>query len=233
MNEDKMFKAKISEIFRSIQGEGKYLGADQIFVRFSGCNLSCGWCDTPASRDKSAGLTMDALDLLSAIARHGSGWHSVSLTGGEPLLQSDFLLEFLPQLKKKPERIFLETNGTLFQALEDCLEYIDIISMDFKLPCSTNGQVHWDEHRRFLKIASQKEVYVKAVISKHTVLSNVAMTRDLIKDVDPGILLILQPNSLELDKALIEKCTGFQRFCADKLKDVRVIPQVHKIMAIR
>ncbi|MBF0484636.1 MAG: 7-carboxy-7-deazaguanine synthase QueE [Candidatus Omnitrophica bacterium] len=227
-------KAKISEIFRSVQGEGKYLGVDQIFVRFSGCNLSCDWCDTPSAQDPTAYAEMSSEEILSILVQMGAGnCHSISLTGGEPLLQSDFLLELLPELKKKHYKIYLETNGVLVDALKKNIRSIDIISMDFKLPSSCHCKDHWEEHLQFLKTAKRKKVFVKAVISKNTVIEDVSRARDLIYSVASDILLVLQPNAIELDAELWEKCCGFQQHCAEKLRDVRVIPQVHRLLGIR
>ena len=80
-------KAKITEIFSSIQGEGPYVGIKQVFVRFFGCNTKCVWCDTQKSSFKEYSIKEAAskIRLLSAYS------HSVSFTGGEPLLYKDFI----------------------------------------------------------------------------------------------------------------------------------------------
>ena len=87
---------KISEIFSSIQGEGIYAGERQVFARFAECNLRCSYCDTKfdSYREYTPG------ELLSEIASFGKGFHSVSFTGGEPLLQKDFLREILSLIKQ-------------------------------------------------------------------------------------------------------------------------------------
>ena len=84
--------AKILEIFRSIQGEGKYAGVPQVFVRFFECNMHCVWCDTPASigdgkREYKELALEDVLKQVNALYDHA---HSVSITGGEPLLAERF-----------------------------------------------------------------------------------------------------------------------------------------------
>ena len=107
-----MKTAKINEIFDSIQGEGPYIGYRQIFIRFCGCNMDCAYCDTDfkTGADYTPEQLVKKLDTfdLNAI-------HSISLTGGEPLIHLEFLKDFLPLVDKK---IYLETNGTMPQALK-------------------------------------------------------------------------------------------------------------------
>ena len=81
-----MKTAKISEIFQSIQGEGKYIGAKQVFVRFYGCNIHCAWCDTPYAIGDVPGRfeTFDLSEVLKKTKTLYPGCHSVSLTGGGP-----------------------------------------------------------------------------------------------------------------------------------------------------
>ncbi|UKI41709.1 MAG: 7-carboxy-7-deazaguanine synthase QueE [Candidatus Melainabacteria bacterium] len=97
--------AKINEIFKSIQGEGKYLGANQVFVRFSKCNLSCKFCDTPFLEGKEYNVPtltqkLSSFDLAKV--------HSISFTGGEPLMFVDFLDEFLENFKPIKEKYNLK-----------------------------------------------------------------------------------------------------------------------------
>lgn len=98
---------KISEIFESIQGEGKLMGIPMLFVRMAGCNLSCDWCDTPYAREGGALVTVDELAerILSSKLSH------VCWTGGEPLLQREEITE---TISKCPAKVHcLETNGTI------------------------------------------------------------------------------------------------------------------------
>ncbi|MDE2223191.1 MAG: 7-carboxy-7-deazaguanine synthase QueE [Candidatus Omnitrophica bacterium] len=228
-------KARILEIFRSVQGEGKYVGASHVFVRFFECNMHCVWCDTPASigdgKREYKELTLD--DVLSKVNDLYGNSHSVSITGGEPLLQKDFLKEFCPALHQEGKKIYLDTNGTLPGGLQEIIKHIDIIAMDLKLPSSTGQKPFWTEHRDFLNIASCKEVFIKAVISLNTTRQDVLKAARLVADVDPGILFILQPNYLDMKKGVIDHCLEHQKTCAKILKDVRILPQVHKFMKLR
>jgi len=134
-----IMQAQISEIFQSIQGEGKYAGTRQIFIRFFGCNMHCVWCDTP----QSIGDTTKEYDkysvnkLIEEVKALQEGVQSVSLTGGEPLLQKGFIKQLLSELKKLNLPIHLETNGIFYKELEDIINEVDVIAMDMKLPSST------------------------------------------------------------------------------------------------
>lgn len=230
-----MKTAKILEIFRSIQGEGKYVGIPQVFVRFFECNMHCVWCDTPASigDTKREYKEINAQNLLAQIDELYEGAHSVSITGGEPLVQEDFLKGFCPALKASGKKIYLDTNGTLPGALKHIIKDVDIIAMDIKLPSSTQQKAYWYEHKEFLQIARRKDLFIKMVISSNTHEEEVLKAAKLIAGVDPKILLILQPNYLDMKKQIIDQCVGYQKLCAKILKDVRILPQMHKFMKLR
>jgi 7-carboxy-7-deazaguanine synthase len=225
-----MMKAKIAEIFLSVQGEGIYLGEEQVFIRFLGCNLNhCRFCDTRLSSFKE----YKPYELSQYLSSNFGDFHSISLTGGEPLVQEDFLKEFLPLIEHRGLRIYLETNATLSEALKETIDYIDIIAMDFKLPSSTGLRGFWPEHEAFLRIALQKELFVKAVICNSTALADLSRAVDILAKFNQHIPFILQPNSFEFDKPLMNKIRDFQRFSREFLSDVRVIPQMHKFAGLR
>ena len=201
-------KTKIAEVFSSIQGEALYVGCRQVFVRFCGCNIRCGYCDTTsglnaqpsAQIERNAG-SRDFLTVKNPITVEQLAvfvntlltlpHHSVSLTGGEPLCQAEFIAKLAPLLKAP---LYLETNGTLPEALALVLPYIDIVSMDMKLPSVLNRQEYWREHKRFLKLAHTcKEVFVKLVICKETEFCEFERAVDIIKDFDAAIPYVLQP----------------------------------------
>ncbi len=228
-------KAKIVEIFPSIQGEGKYAGVKQVFVRFFECPMHCVWCDTPHSiGDTTREFQEYSLDqIVGKIDELRNGCHSASLTGGEPLLQKDFIKELLPFLKERGLPAYLETNGILYKELSDIIDEIDIVAMDFKLPSSTKCQPYWKEHEEFLRVALQKELFIKAVITSDTKEEDINRSMDLIASFDPNILFILQPNYLEMKNGVVKKCLKFQEDCSKRLNNVRILPQVHKFMKLR
>ncbi len=210
------------------------MGVAQVFIRFFGCSLACKICDTPYAKAPSGDFTeYTAGELLSEVRRLLSGIHSVSLSGGEPLEQADFLKEFLPLLKKQKTHTYLETNGVLPGELKKVLRFIDIISMDIKLPTATGQKPFWREHEKFLKAAQAKDVFIKTIITLDTDFDEIARAAKLASKVNRGIVFILQPNHFELSQQLLLGCQKAQMIARKYLNDVRIIPQVHKLLGIR
>ena len=106
----------VNEIFYSLQGEGFWSGTPMVFLRFSGCNLCCPWCDT----DFSASQLMTAADILADVTAIAGECRRVCITGGEPSLQLDAPL--LAALHEAGYRVHLETNGT--HRLPDGIDWI-------------------------------------------------------------------------------------------------------------
>lgn len=222
-------KGRIFDVFESVQGEGLYLGEKQIFVRMHGCNLSCRYCDTPLDRFRE----YEPLELVEEIGLYGNDYHSVSFTGGEPLLQNDFLKEVLEQTRGLGVKNYLETNGTLPGELEDVIDYVDFLSIDLKLPTSTGMGFLWGLHRRFLKVASQKENFIKVVICKTSSEEDLRYAIDLIKENNPASILILQPNSFEYNEELQAKLERFKEICLAEKVTACIIPQVHRLIGVK
>lgn len=225
-----MIKGKIAEVFDSVQGEGLYLGEKQIFVRLFGCNLNCRYCDTKMN----SFLEYTPEELFNELKIYHQGDHTISFTGGEPLLQKDFLKEILKLTYKDNAKNYLETNGTLPQALEEVIEYVHIVAMDFKFPSSTGQNSFWDEHRLFLETASQKEVFIKTVITETTEEKDLIEGLKLIREVAKYSILILQPDSGARDNlALNKKLEDFKEICRRERITACVIPQVHVIAGVK
>jgi len=220
-------KAKISEIFKSIQGEGLYQAKTQVFIRFFGCNLNCSFCDTKLDFYKY--MTVD--EILKSIEIY-KDYHSISLTGGEPLLvEISFLKELCYRLKENSKIIYLETNGVIYKNLEALIDYVDIISMDFKLPSSTGLKAFWREHKKFLEIAQKKEVFIKAVICKDTNSYDIIKSIEIIKSVNPKIYFILQPQN-PYEDLLNDKLRYFENLCSKNNINVKIVYQLHKKLSI-
>lgn len=236
----------IIEMFSSIQGEGKYVGCRQVFVRFAGCNLACRYCDTEnapaehpvcqvethagsrAFREEKNPLSLaQAAEEINCLLREVPH-QAVSFTGGEPLLQADFIHALRP-LVAAP--FFLETNGTCTQQLAAIIGDIDIISMDIKLPSALPRPV-WEEHRSFLRIARAKDLYLKMVLSAETREEEFLEGVRLIREEAPDALLILQPVTPfgGCEAIAPARVLALQAAAAQQLRDVRVIPQTHRMM---
>lgn len=238
----------VTEIFSSVQGEGLLAGCRQIFIRLYGCNLKCSYCDTfypqkplycrleetPGHRNYR--LIPNPLQPENAAAAAYTfdlpTHHSISLTGGEPLLHVSFIRELIPLLKGTRRGIYLETNGTLPDELIKIINLIDIVSMDFKLPSITGLPPFWEKHKEFLKIASSKNVYVKIVVGENTTYDEIEKTTELISGIRTDLPLIMQPVNTNGNVGRISPVylLSLQEQALKKLFDVRIIPQTHKIM---
>lgn len=222
--------ARICEIFHSLQGEGIHLGEPTTFVRFSGCNLDCSYCDTPQGREAPGIPEMSLEQVLDEVSAVTGPGQFVSLTGGEPLLQSEFTRELAPGLKHRGFRVYLETNGTLAEGLEKVIEWVDVVAMDIKPP-SACGQDVWREHRRFLEIANGK-VFVKMVICDNTLSDEVERSAQMIAEVNKKIILVLQPAE-GLRAPELPAVRRLQARAGERLDHVSIIRQMHKKWNIR
>ncbi len=217
-------KAFIKEIFESVQGEGPYVGCNQLFIRFSQCNLNCQFCDTDFTSELNEYTPIE----LANIVNKRENIHSVSLTGGEPLMEIEFLKEFLPLINKK---VLLETNGTLYKNLEKIIDKIDIVSMDIKLPSTSGNEDLFGVHKHFIDVAknAEKEIYVKIVFDENITDKEIQTSINLGKE--RNTLIILQPKMdgdvLNIKPDFIYEI--YYKFIA-KYKNVRLIPQVHKFL---
>lgn len=226
-------KGKISDLFFSFQGEGLYLGEPQIFVRLARCNISprCSYCDTRIEKEEE----MSSEEILSRIDRENWPTKFISLTGGEPLLQKEFLDQLLTSLKKRKFKTYLETNGTLPEALASVIDGVDIIAMDIKLPSSGRTRPFWDKHGEFLRLGKKKEIMIKVVVTQETEKNDLARAVSLVKDQAPAVPFILQPVTPGgKEQAIAEKkLYDFFLLSRQHLKNVLVIPQVHAILGIK
>lgn len=242
-----MTQGNVCDVFSSIQGEGILVGVRQAFVRFSECNLNCRFCDTQEAKSRvskfsvkgnehrfhSNPVTAEGLAEVLSLLRDPR--HSVSITGGEPLLQGDFLAELLPILKRQGEEIYLETNATLPEELEKIIDWVDWVSADVKLESATGNPAMYEENRRLLKIAAQKKLFVKLVVVKETTKEELVEAGELVREVSRRIAMILQPvkplgGAEPPDgRRLIEMADEL----GEIVKEVRVIPQIHPILGWR
>ncbi|TAN37414.1 MAG: 7-carboxy-7-deazaguanine synthase QueE [Verrucomicrobia bacterium] len=252
----KVQKAWLAEIFTSIQGEGPLVGVRQVFLRFAGCHRRCEFCDTPAAlmhkptvwlqesapgRDQKRAnpiIVDELVTILRGVRKEVGPVHSLSLTGGEPLLQADFLRVALPCLRRAGWSIYLETTGDRWRELAMVLSWLDFVAMDIKLPSVTGQADAWSAHRKFLKLAtaSRAETFVKIVVSRETSKDELRRAARLVKKVAVYVPVILQPAT---PHAGVHAPTATQLACwqalalATGLRDVRVIPQCHVFMGQR
>jgi 7-carboxy-7-deazaguanine synthase len=227
-------EASILEVFASQQGEGTCVGDAHLFIRFGGCNLVCDYCDTPESIPAKSGSRVEMRDLLAKVDAYRQEHHQpvVALTGGEPLAQIEFLVELVPQLRERGCRIYLETNGSLPDALAKIARQCDWIAMDLK-PESAVRRNLWEAHRWFLETAGSK-AFVKMVLTDKTTEAEFQRGVALIAQVRPETPLVLQPATPwgSARSIPLERLTSWWGWAARQLKDVRIIPQVHRLWEI-
>jgi 7-carboxy-7-deazaguanine synthase len=252
--------ARLIEVFSAIQGEGLNVGTRQIFIRFALCDLRCHFCDsantwnapTTCRIERSPGRRdfeifpnpIDLPTLIKWVERQNLPCihDSISLTGGEPLLHSSFLKEFLPKIRENTDLpIYLETGGHRPEQLIMILPYLDSVGMDIKLP-SVSGERRWQEHKKFLQICqnANMEVFVKIIISDSTDPEELKESGLLIESVNPQIPLFLQPvtplgEQEKFTQQIIQpptpdKILEWQSLMKRFVKQVRVVPQTHKML---
>ncbi len=185
---------RISEIFYSIQGEGRLSGVPSVFIRTSGCNLRCDWCDTPYTSWNPEGKEMTLVEILHAIESYPLG--HVVLTGGEPLLSHE-IEELSGKLKAAEAHVTIETAATIFKPVS-----CDLVSMSPKLSNSTpwqkqNGRfvaMH-DQHRLNFNVMQQfidrYDYQLKFVVDREQDFAEIRQILDALKNVDTTRILIM------------------------------------------
>lgn len=240
----------LKEVFSSLQGEGLFIGRRQLFVRLAQCNLDCAYCDTdyagtsswhaengPGSAETHEYPNPASPEQLTELIR---GWqsplslhHSLALTGGEPLVQSRALALWLPSVREILP-VFLETNGTLPDALEQLLRHLNWISMDIKLAGVVGFPTPWNAHEAFLAVGRPKICQVKAVVDSHTSDAELIEAARFVHRHAPEIPLILQPKTIAGRPSLSgQQLLSLQALASREHSATLVIPQMHPFLAIR
>jgi len=231
-------RARIAEIFSSLQGEGPRMGERHLFIRFEECHIHCRYCDELGKPAQDWELER----VLAEVERleREEGPHSfVSFTGGEPLLYLRFLTPLAEALRAKGFRIYLETDGILWQALSQFGPLADCIAMDMK-PSSVTGEKNFDaDHERFLKIALQYpgELFVKIVLDKGIDLSEFDAQVEILARLAPEMPLVLQavsPGPGQPEEPAVESLLyELQKMAGRRLRNVRILPRLHKLLNLR
>ncbi|MCS7253387.1 MAG: 7-carboxy-7-deazaguanine synthase QueE [Armatimonadota bacterium] len=244
------------EAFVSIQGEGIFVGVPMAFFRLARCNRRCPYCDTAYSWETpncvaikkpfshevvlsiqnpvSASLLVGAF--MKMLGRHDL-IHWACITGGEPLLQPEFCNAIAAELKAVGMRILLETQGDLYEPLKIVLPLVDAVSADAKLPSVTGEPLSWDDLKRTLSlcVSAGRTVYVKLVVTLSIEPGEVERVSKLIASISDKIPFVLQPVTPSGSvKEVPSECLLWQLACiaAQQLSDVRIIPQVHRMLKL-
>lgn len=237
--------AYINEIFNSIQGEGPYAGTRQVFVRFEKCQLHCAYCDTPETRDISGSCRIETEsgnreffrrrtpmcreDVVGFVRKLWTpSTKHISLTGGEPLLHADFI-----KTLDTGYPLYLETNSGFPEKAKELKDIIAIAACDIKLPehdCTRHYPELLKNELETVSILNETaETFVKVIILPETTKQSLSFAIDGIISIDRNIPLILQPVTSD-KKVPSSLLFELMDFAGEKLKDVRAIPQTHKMM---
>lgn len=184
---------KIAEIYKSIQGEGRLTGTPSVFVRTSGCNLRCWFCDTPYASWKPEGQDY-AIDEIIAEVEEWDCRHVV-LTGGEPMLFAE-LIPLCRQLRRRGRHVTIETAGTLYLPVE-----CDLMSISPKLSGSGPNaaeEPHWA--RRHERQRLQREVLSRLVREYNFQLKFVIDQPEEVAEVEQ---LLLELPELSMERVML------------------------------
>jgi 7-carboxy-7-deazaguanine synthase len=216
----------ISEIFYSLQGEGKMVGMPSVFVRTSGCNLRCTWCDTPYTSWKAEGEQRGIEEILNTVRSYGA--RHVVLTGGEPMLFEDSV-RLCEGFRRMGLHITIETAGTVFRRIE-----CDLMSISPKLRNSTPlGDLQWEQRHEQLRLqpAALKQLMelcdyqLKFVVARREDLVEIeAIIREVGAEAEKVLLMPEGRNAAELNA----KSLWMAEAC--KEKGYRYSPRLHVLL---
>lgn len=228
-------KGYLLEVFSSFQGEGPYAGLKQVFVRLSGCHLRCVYCDTPDSWERSPAWTLrgetrpnpvtveETLEAVRSFGPHPS----VSFTGGEPVLQPEFVREAALGVRALGMKTYLDTSGTRAEQLARCADAIDIFAFDVKLPSCEGVRMDWEDSRRCLALARGRDAFVKIVVMQDSREDEVAKAASIVPLEMP---IVLQPATPVNERTVSPDGAAIARFRAAVGRECAVMPQLHPLL---
>jgi 7-carboxy-7-deazaguanine synthase len=213
---------KIAELFYSIQGEGSLVGVPSVFIRTSGCNLRCAWCDTPYTSWRPEGAEWSIAQILDEVKSHPAG--HVVVTGGEPMIAPE-IIPLTERLRGLGLHITIETAGTVFEPVA-----CDLMSISPKLSNSTPADDPWAARHDRLRIQpaalhdlmGRYEYQLKFVIEKR---EDVDEARALAESLGaPRGRVILMPEGTDAG-LLRERSAWLAEIC--KEEGFRFSPRLH------
>jgi 7-carboxy-7-deazaguanine synthase len=232
-------RARVSEIFTSIEGEGIFVGKKTLFIRFSGCHLKCRWCDTKYALQLDSGTDYQINEIKDLIIKELQPFtYKVNFTGGEPLLQTEAVIELADFVKKQTNvKTYMESSCFDSELFSKVLPYIDICKIEFK---TDDSRVVEDEEYdnlilneiKCLELAveSNKATYIKIVVTNSTNLESFKnLVYNISEKIKPSDILglIIQP-SFGIDQPTVNKLLDTYDIVQPMFPEVRIIPQLHK-----
>jgi 7-carboxy-7-deazaguanine synthase len=212
---------KIAELFYSIQGEGALVGVPSVFIRTSGCNLRCSWCDTPYTSWQPEGTELTLEQIVDEVRAHPA--RHVVVTGGEPMIAPE-ILPLTERLRELGLHITIETAGTVFVPVA-----CDLMSISPKLSNSTPEGRFAAQHERLriqppvlAELMARYPYQLKFVIARPEDLAEVrALVETLSADT---ARVILMPEGIDTE-CLRERGRWLAEIC--KEEGFRFSPRLH------
>jgi 7-carboxy-7-deazaguanine synthase len=239
MQEMNKSRVQLSEIFTSIEGEGPFFGTKTIFVRMAGCHLKCHWCDTTYALPMGSGLSYSVDEVKDLIIKQlQPSTYKINFTGGEPLLQYEAvaaLAEFMKQTRGL--RTYIESSCFDSLRFAKVLPHIDICKIEFKMSDSkVINPAGYDEFRCLkLAVSENKRTFVKVVVTNVTdIIEFRKLVREIFESVKPSDIMgfVIQP-SYGIDEPTIENLLNFYDSVYPVYEEVRIVPQLHKLIGVR
>jgi organic radical activating enzyme len=206
---------KIVEIFRTVEGEGRWVGLPVVFIRLEGCNLRCSWCDTTYSYDGKNYTIKNLNDILNEVRQYNL--KRVCITGGEPFMTEN--LDILTEsLLNEGYHVFIETNGTLWNE-----KFKDLKHEKLYITCSPKPPFYF-VNKELIPYINELKFVVDENLSINHILKPEFIK--LIKDD----LIVLQPEGNK--PQMVKKALYLQEELLKFGIESRIIPQCHKVLGL-
>jgi organic radical activating enzyme len=237
-------KIQLSEIFTSIEGEGILFGTKTMFVRMAGCHLKCYWCDTNYALAMNSGNTY-SIDQVKKMMKEQlqNNTYKINFTGGEPLIQYEAVKDLAKFTKEDLGlRTYIESSCYDINRFNKIIPYIDICKIEFKTKDSEAVDIKHYEHLlnnevECLRTAieNKKITFIKIVVSNSTTVKEFKKLIEIIFNTVKSEELagfIIQPTN-NINEPTVDRLLQFYDLIYPRYNEVRIIPQLHKIIGAR
>ena len=206
----------VNEIFYSIDGEGIRTGELAIFIRLTGCNLNCSYCDTKYALKKDAGTKMTIEEILKEIKKYNC--KNITITGGEPLFHNN-INKLIDKLIKNNYKVNIETNGTI-----DISPYLNkcLITMDYKLPSSNMEKA--------MKLDNLEKLTNNDVLKFVTEKSDFPKIEEILKKYKIKSYIYISPVFGKVEPEEIVEFMKEMNYKGINTEKLRIQVQLHKII---
>ncbi len=233
-------KARIFELFTSVEGEGILYGTKTLFVRLAGCPFTCFYCDTKDALPMDSGIEYSIDEACNLIEKNlKENTYKVNFTGGDPLMQHEAVAHMAKFIQSKNIPTYLESACFDSKRFNQVLPYIDFIKIEFKTRDSKFvDDAHYPDLIKNameclrLAVSSGKKTYIKIVVSENT-------SQESFENLVDQIFTLVSKNQLSgfiiqptfgVKEPSLEKLLGLYDVVYPHYGEVRIVPQLQKIM---